>query len=246
MVMQPLSSKKILKKFYYLFIFFCLFAFFSFPPKVFAQKIKVKVIRVIDGDTVVVKILEPVKGLRKREKVRYIAINTLEIHTSSHIPHPFARKAYLLNKKLVEGKVLFLEIPEKRKRGFYGRLLGELYFKNGTPVSSIIVREGLAFVCLFPDNEKFYKKLFPLEKQAIKEKKGIFSLLSKEPKNFILFGDKRKKRVYHPWSRKIKHPERMRKFRNFEEAFLEGYCPAKDTLPLYLYLYYLKPTHVRP
>ncbi|MCC6048953.1 MAG: hypothetical protein LM579_05440, partial [Thermodesulfobacterium sp.] len=55
----------------------------------------VEVKRAVDGDTV---------ELKTGEKVRYAAINTLELHTETGVPEPFAKEAYLRNKELVEGK----------------------------------------------------------------------------------------------------------------------------------------------
>ncbi len=212
--------------------------FFLFTTPVFSKLIKVKVLRVIDGDTVIITPLERVKGLQPKERLRYAGINTLETWTPTHIPQPFAEAAKELNKKLTEGKVFYLKLA-LRQRDKYGRLLGDLITPSGKSISAELVRKGLALVCLYPGSGEFYKELLPLEREVIKERKGIFSLLKKAPRNFPLFGNKKSKRFFHPWSRELWHIKRKVKFNSFEEAFLKGYCPEPDTLALFLLLYYL-------
>jgi len=227
------ESMKVLKQ-----AVFTLFLFFFLVNFCWAGKgIKVKVLRVIDGDTVVITPLENVQGLRAKERLRYAGINTLETFTPTRIPQPFAVEAKELNKKLTEGKVLYLKLS-LRLRDRYGRLLGDLITPSGKSVSAELVRKGLALVCLYPGNAEFYQALLPLEREAIRSRKGIFSLLKREPKNFPLFGNKKSKRFFHPWSRDLWHIKRKIKFNSFEEAFLKGYCPAPDTLALFLFLYY--------
>jgi len=184
--------------------------------------IKVRVKKVLDGDTVI---------LENGERLRYAGINAPELHTPKNVPHPFAFSAYKLNKKLAEGRTFYLELSF-RKRDKYGRLLGELYFENGTTVSEIIVKEGLAFVCYYPGSSKYYKKYLPLQKKALKERKGIFSLLNKQPKGIVYVGNKKSKRFHHPACSKAKKIKRKIYFKSLEEAFLKGYCPSRECFDL--------------
>lgn len=184
--------------------------------------LKVKVKNVIDGDTVV---------LETGERLRYAAINAPEIHTDSGTPQPFAFEAYKLNKELTEGKILYFE-PALRKRDRYGRLLGELYFENGTAVSEILVREGLAFVCYYPGSGKYYEKYLLLQKEAIKKRRGIFSFLVKEPQNIIYIGNRKSKRFHHPDCLFAKKIKRKIYFKSIEEALLNGYCPSRECFDL--------------
>jgi len=184
--------------------------------------LKVKVKRVIDGDTVI---------LETGERLRYAAINAPEIHTESGIPQPFAFETYKLNRALTEGKTLYFE-PALRKRDRYGRLLGELYFENGTAVSEILVKEGLAFVCYYPGSGKYYEKYLPLQKEAIKKRKGIFSLLEKESKNIAYIGNRKSKRFHHPDCPEARKIKRKIHFKSMEEALLDGYCPARECFDL--------------
>ncbi len=185
--------------------------------------IKVRVKRVIDGDTVV---------LQNGERLRYVGIDALELHTPSGKPEPFAVEAYLLNKKLVEGKVLYLEINRYRKRDRYGRLLGELYFPNGTSVSEILVEKGLALVCYYPGSWKYYEKYLPLQREALKKRIGIFSLIDKQPKGIIYIGNRRSRRFHHPACPEARFIKRKIYFKSLEEAFYAGYCPSRECFNL--------------
>jgi micrococcal nuclease len=211
----------------FVFLTFCFSFFFTsffqiIPFEAQAKLIKVKVKRVIDGDTVV---------LSTGERLRYAGINTLELHTPEGKPQPFAVEAYLLNKKLTEGKTLYLKLS-LRKRDRYGRLLGELYFPNGTAVSEILVKEGLALVCFYPGNAEFYKKYLPLQRKALKQRKGIFSLIDKQPKGIVYIGNKRSRRFHHPLCPEARKIRRKVYFKSLEEAFYKGYCPSRKCFNL--------------
>jgi len=213
------------KKTIHFFLLLLLFLFISCqksPQSSQNSLIKVKVKRVIDGDTVI---------LENGEKLRYAGINAPEIHTPSGIPQPFALASYKLNKNLTEGKTFYLEFS-LRKRDRYRRLLGELYFENGTAVSEILVREGLAFVCYYPGSAKFYEKYLPLQKEAIKKRKGIFSFLDKQPSNVTYIGNKKSRRFHHPDCPNAKKIKRKIYFKSLEEALLKGYCPARGCFDL--------------
>ncbi len=225
--MVKMKNFKILKIFILLFLWILFFAELKgFSQKLFLKKpglIKVKIKRVIDGDTVI---------LENGERLRYAGINTLELHTESGKPQPFAKEAYFFNKKLVEGKILYLEINNLRKRDRYRRLLGELYFKNGTSVSELLVREGLALVCYYPGSVKYYKKYLPLQRIALKQRKGIFSLIDKEPKGIIYIGNRKSRRFHHPACPEAKRIKRKIYFKSLEEAFYKGYCPSRECFDL--------------
>lgn len=207
-----------LKIFFLIFLSFTILNCKKASQKNSLDLLKVKIIKVLDGDTVV---------LENGEKLRYAGINTLERKTESGEPEPFAEEAYQLNKKLVEDKTLYLELSSK-ERDIYGRLLGELYFENGTSVSEILVKNGLALVCHYPGNAKYYEKYLPLQREALKQRKGIFSLLDQFPKKFNLVGNKNSKRFHLSNCSEVKKIKKKVFFKNLEEAFFEGYCPSKE------------------
>ena len=128
-----------------------------------------KVIRVIDGDTI---------ELDTKEKVRYIGVDTPELHDPRKKVECFAKEAYLENQKLVEGKSVRLDkdISDKDK---YGRLLRYVYLdvKAVTQsffVNEYLVKEGYANVSTFPPDVKFSDLFLKAEKVARENKKGLW------------------------------------------------------------------------
>lgn len=180
--------------------------------------IKVKVKRTIDGDTV---------ELENGEKLRYAGINALELHTESGKPEPFAKEAYLRNKELTEGKTFCLE-KALRERDRYGRLLGELYFPNGTSVSEILVSEGLALVCYFEGSGKYFEKYLPIQQKALSERKGLFSYVDRPSSKVNFIGNKNSRRFHHPACGEAKSIKKKVIFKDLEEALKAGYCPSRE------------------
>ncbi|MGC8966254.1 MAG: thermonuclease family protein [Caldimicrobium sp.] len=187
------------------------------PPR-----IKVKVVKAVDGDTVI---------LEGGERLRYAGINTLELHTESGKPEPFAKEAYLRNKELTEGKSFCLEIA-LRERDRYGRLLGELYFPNGTTVSEILVSEGLALVCYYEGSGKFFEKYLEVQRRAIERRVGLFSYLDRPSSQREFLGNKNSRRFHHPACLESKEIKKRVIFRNLEEALKAGYCPSRNCINL--------------
>lgn len=81
----------------------------------------VRVVRVIDGDTIEVCCLEG-----GREQVRYIGINAPETRHSTRGEEPGGREAAALNRELVGGRTVRLE-RDVQERDRYGRLLKTLF-----------------------------------------------------------------------------------------------------------------------
>ncbi len=184
--------------------------------------LKVRVVKVVDGDTVL---------LEGGEKLRYAGINTLELHTESGKPEPFAREAYLRNKELTEGKTLCLE-RALRERDHYGRLLGELYFPNGTSVSEILISEGFALVCYYEGSGKFFERYLEVQKTAIKKRKGLFSYLDRDLSQVSFIGNKNSRRFHHPDCKEAQRIKKRIIFKNLEEALEAGYCPSRECINL--------------
>ena len=126
---------------------------------------KVRVERVVDGDTIVL-----VDGRR----VRYIGINTPEIaHTQTGTDECFGLEAKERNRALTEGKVVYLE-KDISETDQYGRLLRYVY-ADGFMVNSRLVEEGFARVDTFPPDVR-YRQLFSLEQsQSRAQRIGIWA-----------------------------------------------------------------------
>ena len=100
----------------------------------------IKVVKVIDGDTV-----ELING----ENLRYVGIDTPEEVDPRKPIQCFAKEAAEENKKLVEGKYItfYKDISGQDK---YGRWLGYVYLADGTFVNLELVKEGLGFAYPYP------------------------------------------------------------------------------------------------
>ena len=129
----------------------------------------VKVARVIDGDTIVID---------TDQKVRYIGIDTPELHDPRKPVQCFAQEAFEKNKELIEGKTVRLEkdVSETDK---YGRLLRYVFLdKPATAepvfVNEYLVKEGFAHVATFPPDVK-YENLFLQDQQDARlQNKGLW------------------------------------------------------------------------
>ncbi len=128
----------------------------------------IKVIQVIDGDTV---------RLENGELLRYIGIDTPELRRRTskgwnYAPSPFALEAKEFNKRLVEGKYVRIEF-DVEKRDSYGRLLGYV-FLDDLFVNAKLLEEGLAVIYTRPPNVKYVDLFLKLQRKARKEKKGLW------------------------------------------------------------------------
>jgi micrococcal nuclease len=93
-----------------------------------------RVERVVDGDTVIVRL----DG--RRERVRYIGVDTPEsVKPGMHV-RCFGKSAARFNRRLVEGREVRLEFDSER-RDRYGRLLAYVY-RGDLFVNAELVRRG--------------------------------------------------------------------------------------------------------
>ncbi|HEX16778.1 MAG TPA: hypothetical protein ENF44_06615 [Deltaproteobacteria bacterium] len=131
----------------------CLFLFFPSPLPSFEGMVQ----RVVDGDTVVL-----VGG----EVIRYLGVNCPERG------EPFWREATELNRRLVAGRKVRLELEEEIRRDRYGRMLAYVYC-DGLFVNGELLRRGMAHLfCLQP--LKLYQDLFSLQESARERGIGIW------------------------------------------------------------------------
>jgi micrococcal nuclease len=125
-----------------------------------ATESQVKVVRVIDGDTI-----EIAGGAH----VRYIGMDTPETYPKVEFYGPEAKAK---NIELVEGKLVTLEkdVSETDK---YGRLLRYVYV-DGVFVNGELVRLGYAEAVSYPPDTRYQWQLEQLEKEAKAAKLGIW------------------------------------------------------------------------
>jgi len=128
------------------------------------------VTKVIDGDTIV---------LENGQKVRYIGIDTPELHHPKKEMECFSQQAYEKNKELVLGKKVFLQkdISEKDK---YNRLLRYVFLdeKMSTAEASFVnlylVKNGFAYAATFPPDVKYANVFLTAQNEARQKNLGLW------------------------------------------------------------------------
>jgi micrococcal nuclease len=124
------------------------------------------VVRVVDGDTIHVRI-----GARV-EKVRYIGVNTPEVHHPRKGEEPGGREAAEVNRRLVEGKSVRLEL-DVQERDRYGRLLAYVWVGD-VMVNAELVRLGYAQVMTIPPNVRYQEMFVKLQREAREAGRGLW------------------------------------------------------------------------
>jgi len=122
---------------------------------------QVKVVRVIDGDTI-----EIAGGAH----VRYIGMDTPETDPKVEFYGPEAKAK---NIEMVEGKLVTLE-KDVSETDRYGRLLRYVYV-DGVFVNGELVRLGYAEAVSYPPDTRYQWQLEQLEKEAKAAKRGLWS-----------------------------------------------------------------------
>jgi len=120
-----------------------------------------RVIRVIDGDTIVV---------AGNYRVRYIGIDTPEAYPQVEA---FGLEAWQANRELVEGKIVRLE-PDVSEVDKYGRLLRYVYVDD-IFVNAELVKQGLAYAQAYPPDTKHQDYLEKLEQEARQDGRGLWA-----------------------------------------------------------------------
>lgn len=120
------------------------------------------VVRVVDGDTLVVD-----RG-QGDERLRYIGIDTPE-HVTPGVPdEPLGRRATRANAELVEGREVHLE-RDVSEHDRFGRLLRYVWLRQGDGwllVNLELVRQGLAEVTPYPPDVRRVPELRVAERAA--------------------------------------------------------------------------------
>lgn len=144
--------------------------------------VEAQVVRVVDGDTIVVNI----NGTE--EKVRLIGIDTPESRLNS--------RAYLQEKELGKDAEVVVELGKKAKdfttsvldgaqkvflefdvqqRDKYGRLLAYVYLPDGRMLNKEIICNGYGMPLTIPPNTKYEKEFIDCFQKARQEKKGLWN-----------------------------------------------------------------------
>jgi len=135
-------------------------------PAAPGEAIEGTVVRVVDGDTIHVKLWERV------EKVRYIGVNTPETHHPTRGEEPGGREAAEMNRRLVAGQRVRIEL-DVRARDRYGRLLAYVWVGD-LMVNAELVRLGYAQVMTVPPNVKHQELFVKLQREARDAGRGLW------------------------------------------------------------------------
>lgn len=122
--------------------------------------------RAVDGDTIVL-----VGG----ERVRYVGMDTPELHHPRKPVQPYAREAWIVNRQLVEGRRVRLEF-DVQPRDRYGRTLAYVFLEDGTFVNAELVRQGYAQILTIPPNVKYQDRFLALQREARQQRRGLWAL----------------------------------------------------------------------
>jgi endonuclease YncB( thermonuclease family) len=175
-----------------------------------------------DGDTIV---------LAGGERVRYVGINAPEIAHGDESAEPYGVAALNFNRKIVLGRWINLELAEKR-RDHYGRLLAYVFLEDGTFVNGELIRQGYAHLLRRQAKLRYWERLLNLQRQALQEKRGIWSLPVVDPEEFY-FGNKSSWAFHRPHCQfGLKTAVRNRvRFRDLYEALYQGFSPGRHCKP---------------
>ena len=130
-----------------------------------------KVTRVVDGDTI------EVDG---DKIVRYIGIDTPELHHPQKTVQCFGYEAMIKNKNLVEGKLVRLEkdvseVDRYKRLLRYVFLVDETATKTATFINKVLVLEGYARLATYPPDVKYQDVFLEAEKYARLNKLGLWT-----------------------------------------------------------------------
>lgn len=136
------------------------------------EKLAGVVVRVVDGDTVHVRLGDRV------EKVRYIGIDTPETNHPTRGEEPGGRAATEVNGRLVADRAVRLE-PDVQLRDRYGRLLAYVWVprRDGGElmVNAEMVRLGYAQVLTVPPNVRHAELFRKLATEAREHRRGLWA-----------------------------------------------------------------------
>ena len=131
----------------------------------------VRVLRVVDGDTIAVEI----NG--QSQTVRYIGIDTPETVHPNRDVELMGPEASEFNKSLVEGQLVYLE-RDVSETDRFGRLLRYVwvdYQGERVMVNAELVRAGFALTSTYPPDVKYDELFILLQSEARQAQRGLWS-----------------------------------------------------------------------
>lgn len=145
------------------------------------NKYDVRVLKVVDGDTVDVDIELGFGIVLTDERVRVMGIDTPESRTSDKVEDLFGEAAKARLKELMKGTVKLITTEDKKgedMKGKFGRVLGDFEVYDHAkdrwaPVSDILVEEGHAVAYFGGSKEEIQMKHLVNREKLLRE--GVIS-----------------------------------------------------------------------
>lgn len=133
------------------------------PPPLDGQAAVVK--RVVDGDTLL---------LKDGRRIRLLGVDTPETKKPDTPVEPFGPEACAFTRDHVEGKPVRLQF-DKERVDKYGRVLAFVY-RDEWFLNEALIREGYGrALTQYPYSESMKRRFRAAEKEARREKRGIWS-----------------------------------------------------------------------
>jgi micrococcal nuclease len=150
-------------------IFLLFSIFFYLPPgSAEAKTLSGKVLKVFDGDTILVRVHTREENVRLRE------IDAPELTREKRMgQEPWGKQAKEYAQALLKGKGVRLEIEEENERDKFQRLLAYVFIDR-TFVNRELVRSGKAFHYPGPIKGKYARELAEAEEEAKKKGLGVW------------------------------------------------------------------------
>ena len=138
---------------------------------------RVKIIKVVDGDTVDVDIDLGFGISLNNERVRIMGIDTPESRTRDKVEKKFGLASKARLKELL-GKTGILKTQVSKKgedmKGKFGRILGDFFTEDGRMVTDILVEEGHAVAYFGGSKEEIQAKHLVNRDKLVRE--GVITL----------------------------------------------------------------------
>ena len=136
----------------------------------YGYTMKVKVARVIDGDTFV---------LSDSQHVRMLGIDTPELAHLSYPAEAYSDSAKILTEQLIDGKIIKLTFDGK-SFDIFGRLLAYVWLtdingKDSVFVQAELLKKGYARISYYPKGMRYYEIFYNLRRTAMKNNLGIWN-----------------------------------------------------------------------
>lgn len=119
----------------------------------YSKEYKAYVHRIIDGDTIECT-LDLGFGVSIRDKVRFLDYDAPEIfRPGSEAERELGLEAKRYLQRTILKKDIILDVPPKKERGKYGRILGSVYL-NGLDIIKIMKEKGYIKISIDRSNKK--------------------------------------------------------------------------------------------